>query len=311
MFYAIDPEQQRVEAAPKAKALCPACGGDVRAKCGKVVTWHWAHLEKECDPFSEPMTAWHKEWQETVPKDCREVVIGPHRADILSPLGVVVELQHSSISVDEIREREAFYGQMVWVFDARDATQADAIAEAKRTNALREQRQGWLKFEHIDCTACHTKAQEEVDKNSWYALWHAQISQPHVLTLREQGVPPDKVAALLGVDEQQRRVMLQRVFEDLSSNHIAEILRSEGLIYRDPPARLEVSRRPRPDGSVKFWWKHPRKTLSFCERPVFLDLGQDRLLRMDQIDTTPPCDGHGHLMQKSEFVNLINGRRPA
>jgi hypothetical protein len=47
-----------------------------------------------------------------------EVVRSPHRADIVGNGGVVVELQHSSISAEDIAAREAFYGDMVWLFDA-------------------------------------------------------------------------------------------------------------------------------------------------------------------------------------------------
>jgi competence protein CoiA len=43
-----------------------------------------------------------------------------HRADILLPGGTVVELQHSSIAPDEIEQREAFYGSMIWIFDITD-----------------------------------------------------------------------------------------------------------------------------------------------------------------------------------------------
>lgn len=46
--------------------------------------------------------------------------MGPHRADIKTPR-FVVELQHSPISPEEIREREGFYGDMIWIFDVRSA----------------------------------------------------------------------------------------------------------------------------------------------------------------------------------------------
>jgi hypothetical protein len=45
--------------------------------------------------------------------------MGRHRADIKSPK-CVIELQSSSISVDEVYERESFYENMVWVLDARE-----------------------------------------------------------------------------------------------------------------------------------------------------------------------------------------------
>ena len=52
--------------------------------------------------------------------ECREVTAGPHRADIMSRSGLVIELQHSPIAPSEIREREAFYGNMVWVLDGSE-----------------------------------------------------------------------------------------------------------------------------------------------------------------------------------------------
>jgi competence CoiA-like predicted nuclease len=44
-------------------------------------------------------------------------VIGKHRADIRRCDGFVIELQHSSISVEDIEAREAFYGNMCWLLD--------------------------------------------------------------------------------------------------------------------------------------------------------------------------------------------------
>lgn len=46
--------------------------------------------------------------------------MGPHRADIRRDDGLVIELQASSISAEEIAEREAFYGEMVWLLDGRE-----------------------------------------------------------------------------------------------------------------------------------------------------------------------------------------------
>jgi len=43
--------------------------------------------------------------------------MGEHRADILAIDDCVVELQHSHLSARDIREREAFYGKMIWLLD--------------------------------------------------------------------------------------------------------------------------------------------------------------------------------------------------
>lgn len=122
MRYA-DLDTQRVTPEPKMQgATCPGCSSPVVAKCGTVNIWHWAHAAgSDCDSWYEPMTQWHLDWQFTVPPERREVVMGNHRADLITTRGLVVEIQHSHISTAEIAEREAHYGQMVWIFDARDA----------------------------------------------------------------------------------------------------------------------------------------------------------------------------------------------
>ena len=122
MQFAIDSEGKRVQATPRAEASCPSCGGDVTAKCGEIVIWHWAHQAMiDCDPWSEPVSAWHMYWQEAVPASRREVVIGNHRADVVLDSGSILEIQKSSISPAEIAEREAFYKRGLWLFDAREA----------------------------------------------------------------------------------------------------------------------------------------------------------------------------------------------
>jgi len=74
------------------------------------------------------MTEWHLGWQAAVPAERREVVMGAHRADIVTVSGGVIEIQHSAISPTVIAEREEFYGdRMAWIFDA---TQADIMVSA-------------------------------------------------------------------------------------------------------------------------------------------------------------------------------------
>jgi len=116
-------DNERVTASPNERAVCPGCGDEVIAKCGTINRWHWAHRNRDCDSWSEPETDWHLDWKLEFPKECREVVVGCHRADVMTDAGVI-EFQHSSISADDILERESFYTrqhiqrQMVWVLDA-------------------------------------------------------------------------------------------------------------------------------------------------------------------------------------------------
>ena len=109
----------RTRSHPGERSACPCCYGLLIAKCGSINIWHWAHESlTDCDHWSEGISEWHLAWQLLVKESCREVVIGEHRADIRLRTGQIIELQHSSISADEVEERELFYERMIWIFDA-------------------------------------------------------------------------------------------------------------------------------------------------------------------------------------------------
>ena len=107
------------EATIGARSHCPTCDGQLVAKCGRIITHHWAHVAAECDPWAEPESEWHLSWKRWFrdDRDARlEVGMGPHRADVVLPSGQVVELQSNYLSADEIAERESFYGDMLWLY---------------------------------------------------------------------------------------------------------------------------------------------------------------------------------------------------
>jgi len=113
-------DKQRIKAEESGTVgLCPGCGGEVRAKCGEIISWHWAHINADCDPWSEPESEWHRKWKGYFPAGWQEVTKPPHRADVAGPAGVL-EIQRSGISPEEIREREQFYGQMAWLINGHD-----------------------------------------------------------------------------------------------------------------------------------------------------------------------------------------------
>lgn len=105
------------------RAKCPACGGDVVAKCGSVNIWHWAHLSgHSCNPNPKAMTMWHKHWQNHWSQEEQEIYTkiegGSYLfADVKTKDGITIEFQHSPISAENITKRETTYGDMVWVLD--------------------------------------------------------------------------------------------------------------------------------------------------------------------------------------------------
>lgn len=71
--------------------------------------------------FLKGETAWHSDWKKVFPESYREKVflnrtLGYyHRADVFTPCDTAIEFQNSPISVNELRSREAFYPNLVWV----------------------------------------------------------------------------------------------------------------------------------------------------------------------------------------------------
>lgn len=105
---------------------CLDCAEEVVAKVGPVMLPHWAHLPSSTSacPRKTRMTHWHEEWQLLAYKfGCdieKRMLDGKHRADIVTPKGLVVELQSDPLAPAEAAVRELFYNAntdlgMVWV----------------------------------------------------------------------------------------------------------------------------------------------------------------------------------------------------
>lgn len=115
----------RSEAKAGLMGICPTCGAAMVAKCGSRIMHHWAHASRrDCDPWWENETQWHRDWKSQFPEDCREIHhVAPdgeiHRADIKTHTGIYIEVQHSSMTDAERISREAFYKNLVWIVDGR------------------------------------------------------------------------------------------------------------------------------------------------------------------------------------------------
>ena len=114
---------QRQEATPKTKGICPVCKMPVISKCGKINAPHWAHETKQdCkNDRWEKEGEWHQKWKNQFPKEWQEQIVEVNGkkniADIKTPKGLVIEFQHSHIEPEEQRARENNYKNMIWVVD--------------------------------------------------------------------------------------------------------------------------------------------------------------------------------------------------
>lgn len=114
---------KKTEATKGARGFCPNCGSELVAKCGEIKVDHWAHKgNRNCDPWWENETDWHRSWKEKFPIDWQEVIHfddsgEKHIADVKTKSGCVLEFQHSYLKPEERRSRISFYRKLVWVVD--------------------------------------------------------------------------------------------------------------------------------------------------------------------------------------------------
>ena len=129
MIWAIKNEQRVLAEPNNLEAVCSICKSEVIPKCGSIKVWHWSHKSnKECDWWSEEETIWHKNWKNNFPKECQEIILigkecEKHRADIKIN-NLIIELQNSPLSSEDILKREDFYnktvGNMIWLLNGKE-----------------------------------------------------------------------------------------------------------------------------------------------------------------------------------------------
>jgi len=125
---------------------CPLCNCNlVIKKNGILRAPHFAHRSSNDETVKEcvenykhsDMSFWHYDKQLRFPPECREVWFedkagNKHRADIfLKSTNVIVEIQHSKLSVVEFERRNSFYNEqgysVVWLFDFDELLQKYSI----------------------------------------------------------------------------------------------------------------------------------------------------------------------------------------
>jgi hypothetical protein len=138
----------KTEATKGAIGICPNCGSKLIAKCGDIKINHWSHAgNRNCDPWWENETDWHRSWKENFPKDWQEVIHHDdkgekHIADVKSESGWVIEFQHSFLKPEERRARNAFYKKIVWVVDG-------LRRESDRKQFLRVLKENTVRFQNL------------------------------------------------------------------------------------------------------------------------------------------------------------------
>lgn len=138
---------EKIEAVKGAKGFCPSCGSELVAKCGETNVNHWAHKgRRNCDPWWENETDWHRSWKKSFPKEWQERIHRDeesgekHIADVKTDSDWVLEFQHSHIDPEERLSRNSFYPKLVWVIDGvrrqRDKSNFHRILEENSSGGV-------------------------------------------------------------------------------------------------------------------------------------------------------------------------------
>ena len=144
MYFGINSDGNKVHIENSVKGdsySCPICGTPLIRKCGSLIAHHFAHKSAQCDPwYHDNKGPWHKEMQSYFrPEQCEVRIDGKcgefHIADVFIEhawnKNIVIEFQHSPISIEEFNARNDFYmhnnvnplfttNRVIWVFDFID-----------------------------------------------------------------------------------------------------------------------------------------------------------------------------------------------
>ena len=140
----------KTEAQPGLRGTCAYCQSEMIAKCGSVRIWHWSHKSNaSCDHWWENEKEWHRTWKNHYPTKWQEIIHKDsttgerHIADIKTDKEFVIEFQHSAIKSSEVKSREAFYENMVWVVDGT-RLKRDYLRFCKGVSGLRSLKIGFF-----------------------------------------------------------------------------------------------------------------------------------------------------------------------
>jgi|GEM_PF-751246 len=312
MLYAIR-DNEKIEPSPRAKGLCPYCERIVRARCGEIYTWHWAHTKAEsCEGWWEPESEWHRQWKKLFPKDNVEVVIVKngikHIADILTDGGVVIELQNSSIQSTVIKRRESFYGErMLWVINGIgfkhnfyiSTSAIDLDRNYIRPNdslfniQLEKSRipKNLVKASLTMAVKLNGLCQEEKLEKVLHGLEFEYLPDKKIYWRRRV------------IDNTYHLKWLISHLNNYNREYLPEYyIEENGQAHKASNTKVPVSK-----SETRFEWTHSRQSWRVSERHVFIDFGDQNLFHV--LSGMGSSSGRGTLVTKKKFLNKYVGTR--
>ncbi|WP_291125068.1 hypothetical protein [Flavobacterium sp. UBA6031] len=216
------------------KARCPLCGGTLVGKCGDIYTWHWQHTnDRECDPWKEHETLWHRKWKAKFPKIQQEVIIErngeKHIADVKTKNNTVIEFQNSSISTTTIEIREAFYGKMIWVINAQSFKENFKIRSIVSSALRNIEEESSSELEHIKKSYSTFIKDIETKLNEIYSDKNLKESEYNAKKTKKEKLESSK---------SQIDILHDSIIESIKARQFNEILYLLGFDVKDKIEQL-------------------------------------------------------------------------
>lgn len=340
MQFAVSADGSKISPSPEiADAKCPCCDSDVIPKCGKINIWHWAHKNnKDCDTWSEAEGPWHQSWKKEFPDSWHEIVMGEnreHRADIRTPSELVIELQHSNINADEVKERECFYQHMIWFFDASEYSDRCNVAAWQNEYPHPRFKEGlckqFFKLDDLDkVLIAKNNFYQGLENSNLEGLTDINDAPRLSREIREKSI--NKINREIKTAKEKITIYQQKLEEAPQHKRWQSLLKEWSNKYTNKLAELEDQKsvqwyltKPYPamakypevvsllSSSLQAWkirfkWSNSRNGYLACQKPVFWDVASDtHLIYFPEGTTNRDCWNafSGYVVNKDEVLECL------
>ena len=170
-----------------------------------------------------------------------------HRADIKTPTGIVIEVQHSTMTDEERESREAFYGNLIWIVDGKSFRDRFHV--------------GWMLPDP------NADAFEDV-------VWFHQPRD----AFRYVSAWPHGISPFWRISEERKH------YPGLTRENIREVIPPDSLFLFHDGDGIRDLVESNYLGHHQFCWMRPRRTWFDAKCPVYIDFGEDVLYQLVEYD---------------------------
>ena len=170
-----------------------------------------------------------------------------HRADIKTPTGIVIEVQHSTMTDSERESRETFYDNLIWIVDGRSFQNRFHL--------------GWI------LPGPNADGFEDI-------IWFRQTRDAILRSVESTGT----VSLFWRISEERKH------YPDLTRENIKAKMPLDSLVLVHEGDDIQDQVLANYLGHHQFHWTSPRRTWFDARCPVYIDFGEEVLYQLMQYD---------------------------